>query len=444
MRKARQIILILGDILIAYCALFLTLFLRVLSLSNKIDLQQHLFPFSILYFSWLIIFYVFDLYTLNISRDKLLFYSRLIQSLLTCFVVGIAFFYLWPAFGLTPKTNLVLNIFLFGGLIILWRRIFYRIFSKKMLTNIVLVGENEETLRLAREIADRPYLGYKIISFNKNSAVIKISSINSNFLAELKKHKVDILVIGETLQPDSKITQILYECLKSRIDFWNLPEAYEIICGKIPISFIDKNWFLENLKEGEKDFYDKSKRLSDLILAILLLIISSPFLLLIALAIKIEGKGKVFYKQKRVGKDKKEFFLIKFRSMKEDAEKGKAVWAEKKDLRTTRVGAFLRKTHLDELPQLINIIKGDIALVGPRPERPEFVKDLEKQIPYYHLRLLIKPGLTGWAQIKFRYARTLMDSFEKFEYDLYYLKNRNLFLDLGIVLKTFQFFFRND
>ncbi len=223
-----------------------------------------------------------------------------------------------------------------------------------------------------------------------------------------------------------------------------MPEAYEIICGKIPISFIDKNWFLENLKEGEKDFYDKSKRLSDLILAILLLIISSPFLLLIALAIKIEGKGKVFYKQKRVGKDKKEFFLIKFRSMKEDAEKGKAVWAEKKDLRTTRVGAFLRKTHLDELPQLINIIKGDIALVGPRPERPEFVKDLEKQIPYYHLRLLIKPGLTGWAQIKFRYARTLMDSFEKFEYDLYYLKNRNLFLDLGIVLKTFQFFFRND
>ncbi len=305
-----------------------------------------------------------------------------------------------------------------------------------MLTNIVLVGENEETLRLAREIADRPYLGYKIISFNKNSAVIKISSINSNFLAELKKHKVDILVIGETLQPDSKITQILYECLKSRIDFWNLPEAYEIICGKIPISFIDKNWFLENLKEGEKDFYDKSKRLSDLILAILLLIISSPFLLLIALAIKIEGKGKVFYKQKRVGKDKKEFFLIKFRSMKEDAEKGKAVWAEKKDLRTTRVGAFLRKTHLDELPQLINIIKGDIALVGPRPERPEFVKELIEEIPYYSLRHAVAPGITGWAQVNYPYGASKKDALAKLEYDLYYIKNLSPLLDLLILART--------
>jgi lipopolysaccharide/colanic/teichoic acid biosynthesis glycosyltransferase len=131
--------------------------------------------------------------------------------------------------------------------------------------------------------------------------------------------------------------------------------------------------------------------------------------------------------------------------MKVGAEKrGKPKWAEKEDPRVTKVGKVLRKLHLDELPQMINVLKGDISLVGPRPERPEFVKKLEKQIPYYHLRHIIKPGFTGWAQIKFRYARSVMDSFEKFQYDLYYIKNRSIFLDLGILLKTFQLLFKRE
>ena len=130
--------------------------------------------------------------------------------------------------------------------------------------------------------------------------------------------------------------------------------------------------------------------------------------------------------------------------MKKGAEKEKAIWAKKRDSRITKIGGFLRRTHLDELPQMFNILKGDISLVGPRPERPEFVKKLEKEIPHYHLRDLIKPGFTGWAQIKFRYGRSVMDSFEKFQYDLYYIKNRSLILDLGILLKTFQLFFKKE
>jgi len=131
--------------------------------------------------------------------------------------------------------------------------------------------------------------------------------------------------------------------------------------------------------------------------------------------------------------------------MKEGAEKETgAVWAEKEDPRITKVGKILRRLHLDEIPQMINVLKGDISLVGPRPERPEFVEKLEKEVPHYHIRHLIKPGFTGWAQLKFRYARSIMDSFEKFQYDLYYLKNRSLFLDLRILLKTFQLFFRKE
>jgi len=447
LNNIRKIVLISGDILCAYFSLFLTVFFGFWGEFSWQLFNQHLFPFSILYGSWFLIFYIFDLYSLNLAREKFLFYSRVLQVLIFGAIVGIAFFYLWPAFGISPKTNLILNLLFFGSSAILWRKIFYVLFSKTMLVNVVLIGKNKRTLQLAQEINNRPYLGYKIVDLSKgknSSNILETSKIKNTFLADLKKQKVDILIVGEALDPSSKITNALYECLKSRIDFLNLSEAFEIICGKVPLDFIDKNWLLDNLKEGEKKFYDKSKILIDSVFAIITLIISLPLWLIIALAIKIEDKGKVFYKQKRIGKDKKEFLLIKFRSMEENAENGKAVWAGKKDLRTTKFGALLRKTHLDELPQLINILKGNIALVGPRPERPEFVRDLEKQIPFYHLRHLVKPGLTGWAQIKFRYARTLTDSFEKFEYDLYYLKNRNIFLDLGIVLKTFQFFFRND
>jgi len=201
--------------------------------------------------------------------------------------------------------------------------------------------------------------------------------------------------------------------------------------------------FLENLKQ--KWLYDKIKRVIDVILALLMLLISFFFWPFIALAIKLEDSGPIFYRQERIGKDKKPFLLIKFRSMKKKAERyGQPVWAEKKDPRITRVGKLLRRTHLDEIPQMLNILKGDIGLVGPRPERPEFAAQLEKEIPYFPMRHIIKPGFTGWAQIKFRYARSVVDSLEKFQYDLYYLKNRSLMLDLRILLKTFKLFFRKE
>lgn len=214
---------------------------------------------------------------------------------------------------------------------------------------------------------------------------------------------------------------------------------------KIPLSSISENWFLENFREKEGNLYDKVKRIIDIVLASLILLLAFPFWLFIALSIKLEDRGPIFYFQERVGKNKKTFLLIKFRSMKVEAEKETGpIWTEKEDFRVSKVGKVLRITHLDELPQMINVLKGDISLVGPRPERPEFVARLEKEIPYYHIRHFIKPGFTGWAQIKFRYARSVMDSLEKFQYDLYYLKNRSFLLDLLILLKTFQLFFKKE
>ena len=179
-------------------------------------------------------------------------------------------------------------------------------------------------------------------------------------------------------------------------------------------------------------------RFFEIVTSTLLIITTSPLLLIVACAIKLEDRGPVFYTQERIGHANRVFRLFKFRSMIDGAEKQGEQWAGKTDSRITHVGRIIRKLHIDELPQMINILKGELALVGPRPERPGFVRMLEEAIPHYHLRHIIKPGFTGWAQIRHHYARSIEDSHRKFEYDLYYIKNRNLFLDFGIMLKTIQ------
>lgn len=396
---------------------------------------MHFLPFSILYFFWLVIFYVFGLYDLKIIKAGPVLYNKVLWSILTCLGLGIIFFYLipFPIFKITPKTNLVLNIIIFGVLFLTWRKFFYLLFSSHFLNKVAIIGNNSQVL--AKEINARPYLGYKLIDLE----------LRKDLLSQIKEKEIDTLIIPNDLILDSQLIQNLYECLPARINFIDWARAYELICAKIPIDFISHTWFFENLKEKEKGFYDKTKKLFDIILAAVILIITMPFWPLIALAIKIEDKGPVIYRQERVGKDKKLFFLFKFRSMKTTAEsKTGPVWAKKEDFRITKVGKILRRTHLDELPQMLNILKGEISLVGPRPERPKFVSQLEKEISHYHIRHLIKPGFTGWAQLKFRYGRSVMDSREKFQYDLYYLKNRGLFLDVGILLKTFELFFKKE
>lgn len=448
-RKIRRFILILGDVLAAYLSLLLTLLFGFWGKFSGQTLNNHLFPFTVLYVSWLVIFYIFDLYELTLARKKLLFYPRLLGALLSGGIIGTVLFYLVPIFGITPKTNLVLNLFCFGLLILLWRKVFYWQLSSRLVNKVAILGQSEEAQKLAKEILQRPYLGYRLEAVFKTDGKdfslkgVKTLSSKGNLFKKIQKENIDTLIVAETLKPGSPMSKALYQCLPSKITLLDLSRAYEIICGKIPLSFVEYTWFLENLREGEKVIGDKIKIIFDLLFTVLLLVISSPLWALIALGIKLDDRGPVFYKQRRIGKDKKTFLLIKFRSMRQGAEKEKGpVFAEKDDPRITKIGKVLRRTHLDELPQMLNVLRGDISLVGPRPERPEFVRELEKKIAHYHLRHLIKPGVTGWAQIKFRYARSLLDSFEKFQYDLYYQKNRNLFLDIGILLKTFQFFFR--
>jgi len=436
MRKLRQIVLVLGDVCLAYLALFLTVVFGFWGNFSWQIFWQHFLPFSFLYLFWFIIFFIFGLYDLNLIRPKTEFLGRIGQAFLLCLGLGIAFFYIIPFFGITPKVNLLINIIIFAALISVWRRYFYHLFSSFYLQNIAFLGENHLAKVLVKEIESQPHLGYKFVKF---------LDPKKSLFSQLKSKKIDSLIIAQDITSQPKLIQELYKCLPLKINFMDLSQAYELFFYKVPVDFLSQSWFLKNLREGEKKIYDNIKRIEDIIFGSLIITLTSPLWLIFSILIKLEDKGPVFYKQERVGKDKKVILLWKFRSMKTDSEKrGEPRWAEVKDPRVTRIGRFLRRSHLDEVPQMLNVLKGDISLAGPRPERPEFVKKLEKEIPHYHLRHIIKPGFTGWGQIKFRYARTIMDSHEKFQYDLYYIKNRSFFLDLGILLKTFQLFFKSD
>jgi exopolysaccharide biosynthesis polyprenyl glycosylphosphotransferase len=208
----------------------------------------------------------------------------------------------------------------------------------------------------------------------------------------------------------------------------------------LPIKLLEDEWFLicpgfEKVGDG---FYSKVKRIVDVAISTILLIITSPLFLIIPIIIKISSRGPIFYVQERSGLDEKRFKLIKFRTMVNNAEENGPQWASENDPRVTRVGKILRKLRLDELPQLINVLKGDMSLIGPRPERDNFIRELKTKIRYYSLRFYVKPGITGWAQINYRYGASLEDAIEKLAYDLYYIKNMSLLLDISIILKTIR------
>jgi len=438
MPNLKKIILLLGDILILYLSLWLTLLIRYGANFDFNRWQQHFWPFTIIYFLWLVIFYIAGLYELTLARNNINFYSTLLRGLMINAGLAIAFFYFIPYFGIAPKTNLFLNLAIFTLLFSGWRQVYNHLLKTSTLLNNVLIigrdGKNKETKQINQIVKNNPQLGYRIINR------IRPQDIQTPFdLLEMATQK-NIKTIITAIDPhyDSKLVQSLYQCLPLKISFSDLPSFYEKILGKVPISSIGEIWFLENLTESQKNFYEAFKRIFDMLAAFVFGLISLVFYPLIILVIKIDSRGAIFYKQRRISQDGQIFKVVKFRSMVEEAEKNGAQWADQQDHRITRVGNFLRKTRLDELPQMWNIFIGQMSFIGPRPERIEFVQQLEKEIPYYQIRHIVKPGLTGWAQVNFHYGASVEDSIEKLQYELYYIKHRSFILDLSILLRTIK------
>jgi exopolysaccharide biosynthesis polyprenyl glycosylphosphotransferase len=386
-----------------------------------------------------LVFYIANLYEPKLLRNNVHFYSALSQTIVITAAISVLFFYLLPLYQITPKTNLLIFLVIFTGLEFLNRFISNNILQKGFKKSVLLIGMNNQSLELDLFIKENPQLGYEIKS------VIDISSDKLNNIGHIiQEEKIDTIVLSPEAYQAPEIIDVFYKSLEQKVGFMNLASFYERLTGMVPLGAINQIWFLENLNEGNKRVYEIIKRVTDIVFSIIIGLISFLFYPFIILLIKTTSTGPVFYKQKRIGRAGKVFEIIKFRTMDKDAEKETgAIWASEDDPRITSTGKFMRKTRIDELPQLWNIIKGQMTFIGPRAERPEFSESL-KTVPFYEERYLIKPGLSGWAQINFRYGSSVADAAEKLKYDLYYIKNRSLILDLGIALKTIRIMFQRS
>lgn len=261
----------------------------------------------------------------------------------------------------------------------------------------------------------------------------------NNLLAIAQQVHADLIVVALSERRGLFPLSDVLRCKLNSIQIVDAPTLYERIQGKLMLESITPSWFIFSQGFRRTTLFSFSKRVVDIFLSLSGLLLTLPFFPIIALAIKLDSKGPVLFSQLRVGNKEKQFLLYKFRSMRQDAELNSgAVWAEKNDPRVTSLGKFLRNSRVDEIPQLINVLKGDMSFVGPRPERPEFVEKLKKVIPYYSKRHFIKPGLTGWAQVRYPYGASVEDAVEKLRYDLYYIKNICPFLDTLIFFETIK------
>lgn len=298
---------------------------------------------------------------------------------------------------------------------------------------ILFIGENDYTEDLLESIKNDEQ--YKFIGSIKEDN----KDMKKKILKICDVRKPDIIVdFMENLLVDPKFVDKLLQYKLAGLQYYNYLEFYEAYENKLPISHLSPKWFLENtgFEIYHNNFNLKAKRLLDLLFAFLIGVCVAPIMVVAAIIVKLESRGPVFFIQERIGEGNKKFNIVKFRSMTTDAEKDGPKWATKNDNRVTKFGKIMRLTRIDELPQLWNVLRGEMSFVGPRPEREFFIEQLEKEIPYYNLRHTVKPGLTGWAQVMYPYGASVEDAYRKLQYDLYYIKHHDILFDLKVLLKT--------
>jgi exopolysaccharide biosynthesis polyprenyl glycosylphosphotransferase len=311
---------------------------------------------------------------------------------------------------------------------------------------VLIVGAGERAQAIVRALKQASRVSYRVIGFVDDDPAMRGKMLDglpmlgrTVDLPWLVTHlEIQEIVVATERYVERDLFQLLVDChgLGAQVSY--MPDLYDKLSRRIPIQYIDPAWALNVMEKLPSRLSLSCKRLMDLVLAGVGLLIFAPFLPLVALAIRLDSPGPVFYRQIRSGRAGRSFSILKFRTMSTDAEKdGQPRWAAENDPRITRVGHFLRKTRLDELPQLHNVLRGEMSIVGPRPERPEFIEQLEQDIPFYSTRLMVKPGLTGWAQIHYRYGNNVEDALIKLQYDFYYLRYWSLWLDLYIMFRTF-------
>jgi sugar transferase (PEP-CTERM system associated) len=405
------------------------------------------------------VFYLFDLYNVAAPRSKRELLTDLFRA------VGIASLLLGTVFFLRPTLLLgyfeeiegrgvvrygngvpIIAMILALSLMIVWRLgIHWLMRHPRLGERILIVGTDTLAKDVAREAMLRRDLGYKVVGFvSEDPALVGQSILNPRVLgvtSELfdlvKRERIDCVVVAlQDRRGHMPVDQLLQLRLQGHAVIEEGTALFERLTGKISLEMLRPSWliFSGGVKRGR--FWQMGRRAFNILLALVGIILSLPLAILTAIAIKLDSRGPIFYTQERVGKNGVPFTIIKFRSMRTDAEKDGPRWSGIGDARITRVGKWIRKARLDELPQFINVLRGEMSFVGPRAERPFFVEQLSQQIPFYNQRHLVEPGLTGWAQVNYGYGSSVEDAIQKFQYDLYYIKNASLLFDVWIMLKS--------
>lgn len=424
--KTKKLILLLGDIALFYSSLFLSLLILRFNTIRLDEWIDHVRAFSLVYFLFFVIFYINELYDLDITQNILAFGRKLAESIGVGAAVTIGLFYFTPIFGITPKTNLFVNLAILTILVTSWRLIFNRIYRGRSLEqNIILLGDSREMIELKNILSKKPLFGFRLVT----PEIERLTDF-------VREHNISTIVIDDSIKDNQAVTKQLYTLIQKNVHVVDCLSFYEEVLGRIPTINLDELWFVRNFNETGKKLFDQLKQAIDLFGACLAAFILLPIMAIVWMAIKLDDGGPLFYRQTRVGKEGKLFRIVKFRTMNIDAEKSGPQFASEADPRISRIGRFLRRYRLDELPQILNILKGEMSFIGPRPERPEFTKELEQAFPFYPLRFLIKPGLTGWAQVRYSYGASIEENLKKLQYDFFYIKHRSPILEVMIILKT--------
>ena len=420
-------LMFLPDIVILYVSLFFALYVKYGHNIDPYTVNAHLRAFSFIFVFWMAVFFSHGLFELGVLRRYTGLFFNLLSAMLVNLLVATTFFYFQPGLILTPRRFLLVQMAAAFVLLIFSHLLLKYFLKNRLVEGLYLFSFNNELEELEREIKTQGYLGFKVLGH-----------LNAETLDHIKFTPGDGIILPENLQSSPGTLAKFYHLRTLGVTFYNHKDFYEQLLRRVYLSQISEIWFLENIDYREKRIYNLLKRLVDIILGILGFLVFLATLPFIAFAIKATSAGTIFFIQTRVGRHGKIFKVYKYRSMKQGTATN--TWTSVKDPRITPVGKFLRITRLDEIPQFINLVIGNMSLVGPRPEQPHIVEELKRTVPFYDERHLVKPGITGWAQLNI-YASTIEESKVKLQYDLYYIKNRSLLFDLEIILKTIYYIF---
>jgi exopolysaccharide biosynthesis polyprenyl glycosylphosphotransferase len=453
--KIQEKILILStDFLTINLAWILYFGLRVESgWFSLIITPEFLVPLLVVYFYWLIIFTFVGMYRTWFASSRFDELSTLFKASFVGIFILFSLIFLDDYLNKVSSPNRIL-IFIYWGMFLLLvgsGRLFIRSFQRKLLINgigrknVLIVGFNQKAKDVHDQLIQHRALGLDVKGYVSSNGYnqgdsykeIKIIGSVNNIENLIDEFSVQEIIIALEKDDHDLLIQLISKCDQKNVGIKIVPDLYEVLSGQAKTSQIYGLPLIDIMPELMPEWEKKLKRTFDIIISLLIIIFTFPICFIISIAIKIDSKGPVFFTQERCGQNGKTFTMIKFRSMVSDAEKiSGPVWSQKDDPRITDIGRIIRRLRIDEIPQMLNVLKGEMSFVGPRPERPFFVEKLANEIPYYKRRLKVRPGITGWAQVKHKYDESLEDVKIKLKYDLFYIENMSLRMDFKIILRT--------